>query len=147
MIFKTHKISEEWKLLEIKNPLLYGMAMDAEGWLIKEAKKTPVCTSIYRSDKEQIKIYPAYYKRFRKPRPSVHMYWRGLDIRTIVWQYKGYKRYYEPMVIEGLLEYINKKYMYDPKRLKLKCLDWHTVPTSVEHLHFQTHPRSYRVYE
>jgi len=94
--------------------------------------ETFTITGVHRTQKEQDDIYgnnkdkklAAKYKR--KPWPSVHMYWRGLDIRT-----KDMPR----GMAKRLTEFFNM-IRYDKKRPKKKTAILHNVGKG-NHIHLQ----------
>lgn len=126
MIFKTTKLHDQWIKLKDKNKFLYDMVCDIAEYSKTNFNKSVVVTDIFRTEQEQIKLY-GY------ARPSVHMHWRGLDLRSWI---------YNESEIKQLLEYINYKYLYDEHRPHIKCAIHHKISGGAEHFHLQTHPKT-----
>ena len=124
--FKSERQQREWndgqlgpKLIDIMNMVnLYSELV---------FNKSIVITDIYRTQKEQDDIY--YYNQDyqKKPWKSVHQYWRGVDIRSSI---------YDEEEIKELVKLANKV-TYDPARPDKKTSLYHTVGSGL-HVHFQT---------
>lgn len=78
---------------------------------------------------------PVITSSFREGDPGVHGSFRGLDFRT---------HYLRTSEIEDLIEKINSRYIYDPKRLEKKVLMYHDIGKG-PHLHLQSHPNTVRI--
>jgi hypothetical protein len=72
---------------------------------------------------------------FREGDPGVHGSFRGLDFRT---------HELRSSEIENIVEKINSRYIYDPKRPEMKVLMYHDIGKGL-HLHLQSHPNTVRV--
>ena len=130
MRFKEDRLIEEWDQLKSKNKLLRNIAMDIDSFCKNNFNQEIIITSIFRTEEEQTKIY-GY------PKPSVHMYWRGLDFRSWVFTEEEIKK---------ITEYVSSKYGYDKLRPEKKVAFRHKVKDGAEHFHVQTHPKSYKKY-
>ena len=126
MQFKSKRIKDEWNRLRAKNKQLYDIVMDIAVYSSETLQKEIVVTSILRTMDEQKEIY-GYAKE------SVHLYWRGVDLRS--WMYQGAE-------LGKLLEYLNKKYDYDPERPGQHKVDIHHNVGRGQHIHLQNHPNT-----
>jgi len=125
MKFKTDREKQEWGQLFEKNSMLYSIILDVASFSIREFGIMPMVTEIQRTAEENEAIYG-----YRKM--TVHMFWRGLDLRSWI---------YTEDQVKKIEEYINDKYFYDFRRPGKKVCLAHNVGAGM-HFHFQTHPRT-----
>lgn len=74
-------------------------------------------------------VVTSVYRPYNDKKWSVHNVWRGIDVRT---------RNLKLEEILAVVQYINEKYSYDPRRKFLKAAIHHNVGRG-DHLHFQVH--------
>lgn len=67
---------------------------------------------------------------FRKDDPGVHGFWRGIDLRS--WVYNHPKK---------IVDEVNKRWIYDPQRPEKVCAKLHDTGKGI-HLHLQAHPNT-----
>lgn len=77
---------------------------------------------------------PVITSAFREGDSGVHGSFRGLDFRT---------HSLTSSEIENIVEKINSRYQYDPKRPEMKVLMYHDIGKGL-HLHLQSHPNTVR---
>ena len=124
--FKTDREEVEFETLKKKNPLLIKIVEFIEKFVTATFKKDIVITSIFRSKKEQKEIYGF-------PKPSTHMEWRAVDIRSNI---------YSDVQCKQLKDAVNAAFTYDKKRPEMKVALWHQVNDNGYHFHLQTHPNT-----
>ena len=123
--FKTKQIEKEWDELGSTNVKFKVMMLEVANFVQVHFAKCIMVTSILRTPQDQIKLY-GYVK------PSVHMYWRGVDLRSSV---------YEAEEIAEIVRMINTKYSYDTSRPEKSCCLYHDEGFGA-HFHFQNHPNT-----
>ena len=117
MKHKTDKTKPEfWKMWKVLQYAVMDMALYTK----LEFDEQIVITSIFRDIVEGRKL-------------SVHNFWRGIDIRS--------RNFTKPQ-IDAILDYVNKRWVYDPSRPILKVIQYHCVAGSAWHFHVQVHKKT-----
>jgi hypothetical protein len=119
LIFKDEKLRAEWWDL---TPKLRMILADIDFYCWKKDLKM-VCTSFVRTAEEQENLHRTGHAASKT---SVHMYGRGADIRLLFPVEENQK----------LIDYINMKYPYDPKRATMYTVLRHEGLG--DHLHVQS---------
>lgn len=125
MRFKTYRQSDEWESKNL-NERLRNIILCLDYFSVAKFGKEIVITDIYRTQEEQDEIYKKHPNYKKKPWKSVHQFWRGIDIRSSI---------FEKEEINELLFVLNR-IPYDPKRSKKKTAQVHTVGKGL-HFHIQ----------
>lgn len=113
-------------------PQMNKILIDLAVFMFLRFKYIVTITCLLRSQQEQDDIYlshrdPLIRKKYReKPWLSVHQFGRGADVRfdfPLGW-------------LKEIIEYLNKKYPYDPNRPEKKTAMVHNSGSG-EHIHIQ----------
>lgn len=70
--FKTEDLEKEWWTSGHIHPYLRSLHYYLAFYCEIEFRKRWIITCIERSKQNQIDLYPEYYKKFGKPKPSLH---------------------------------------------------------------------------
>ena len=119
MKHKDKRTEAEWWVIR---PHLRLILCDADLWCERRGVLF-ILTGLIRSGYEQ---WAMWKKGISNYEHSVHEYGRGGDASQLL----------QSELNPQLLDYINSKYIYDPKRPNLKTAIWHGG--TAMHLHFQT---------
>ena len=121
MIFKDQERMREefWRL----TPKMRLIVVDADNYCMEHFHESPAWTEFLRTDEEQL----AYFNAGQTPdKVGVHQLGRGADKRI----------FSDAAKTLDLIDYINKKYQYDPKRPEMKTVSIHN--NAAPHLHFKS---------
>jgi hypothetical protein len=125
--FKTDRVRSEWDNEQLNDKLKNIIILLAfYSWNFFQKKLT--ITEIFRTQDEQDRYYRDNEKYKKKPWASVHMFYRGIDLRT---------KYYDDVEIKTLLKIANT-IPYDLNKPSKKTLLYHDVGKG-KHLHAQTY--------
>jgi hypothetical protein len=127
--FKEQRQAEQFVLID---PRLRGLLFDIAFFAGRRYGHILTVTGLLRTRAEQDEIYRnhidpkkrAAYKR--APWPSVHQFGRGADVRID----------FPVMWLKELMEYVNRRYPYDPARPELLTALVHNAGSG-EHIHLQ----------
>jgi len=121
----SQKLKKEWEDLRFRNLKLYEITLEYTRISNILFGLDTVITDIFRTDDEHrnnlLKAKAVYY-------PSVHCYWRGVDVRDT--ELKDWQK-------EVLLLCINNTYKYDIKKPEKRTLIYHDIGLG-SHGHLQT---------
>lgn len=121
------RLEKELILLRTKNKELHDMLLDANEWLLNNHSIMDLTvTHIFRTQQEQDNFYKNNPKYQVKPFISPHQLWHGVDLST---------RTFGPIIINGLLEYLNAK--YNKLNYYKVTVIYHEVDSFGLHFHLQ----------
>lgn len=118
--FKRGFLEKEWEELVKRNFQLVQIIEEVAKFIDGEFGKKLIITSIYR-------------KKIKDS--GIHGLWRAVDIRSFIFTKEE---------IIKILRFVNSKYVYDPRRLKLKVAIFHNVGLG-PHFHFQNCKNTQRI--
>lgn len=121
MKYKAKRIENEWKDSKMSETLK-KIVDEAAKYAKKEWKWDFFLTSIYRTPEEDAALHAS----------GIHTFWRAVDVRT-----KDQKK----EAVEGVSDYINERWVYDPKRPNMKVCFKEPHGNNI-HAHFQVHPNT-----
>lgn len=139
MRFATDRIAKEWAGAELKGasvvPALTGLVDDAQDFARSLYQWDFTLTCLLRTAEENDALYIGKGYHPGTHLDGVHVRGRGADIRS---------RDVDPEALEGIVGYLNERYIYDPERptLKVALLEDGISAGSGAHLHLQVHPRT-----
>ena len=123
--FKTERIEQEWRSGNL-NEKIYDIINVLEMVTQHVFNKPIVVTDIYRTQEENDRIYGWVKGGKKKRKYSVHTYWRGIDIRTNIYDEKEIK------TLVRILSHI----VYDEKRPRIKTAKYGDS-LHLDHIHIQ----------
>jgi hypothetical protein len=118
MEFKTSRIEDEWNSNKL-SALLKQIVNDAAAHAKEKFDWDFVLTSIFRTAQEDAELHAS----------GIHTFWRAVDVRT---------KDQEQAAVNGVADFINNKYIYDPHRPGMKVCFKEPHGNNV-HAHFQIH--------
>jgi len=71
--FKNYDLAEEWDKSGWIDPKLRAITCYLAFYCYKEFNKTWIITQISRSEQQQIQLYPEYFQKFNRIKPSKHL--------------------------------------------------------------------------
>jgi len=128
LLFKddSPRLSKEYQELNNKNPILREIVDDVAAKVYKDLKEPIVITQIFRTQKEQDRLYRYSGKYKRKKFKSPHQFYQAIDLRS--WKFS--RRY-----IRKLKRYINKK--YNEGNYYRLTFTYHAIKGNIKHIHIQ----------
>ena len=126
MKFVSTRIETEWNNPKL-NARLKVIVAEASAYALQRWKWEFTITSIHRNPEEDAALKAS----------GVHSHWRAVDVRT---------RGRSQKVIDDVAAYINKRWVYDPRRPSLKVCFAEPHGTG-PHAHFQVHDNTKRMAE
>lgn len=110
MLLKSpDRMRNEWWQL---SPYLRRVICDADVWCLENGERDGVWTSFIRTEEEQAALFDA---GLTKSKVDEHMLGRGADHRMLSTKEKT----------QAMCDYINAKYLYDPRRPLMKTMSIH----------------------
>ena len=122
MKFVSARVEAEWQNRKL-DARLRDIVIDVATYAKKRWRWEFTLTSIYRTPEEDAALEAS----------GIHCEWRAVDVRT---------RGRRAEAVEDVARYTNAKWVYDPKRPRLKVC-FKEPHGSAPHAHFQIHPRTH----